>query len=251
MPRKLAHEVHDRRLLASEVAGVEVVRERVEPGEHPGAVRELRVRQAVADPGVLVFALEHLVDGEQPGDALAGDGLLARHVGAAAPGREHLRGDVEALAADVIDERVLELHLALGVDAVVLAHEVLALAALRRRDDDGEAEVRVAAQDLLDAEHFAEVVVGRDHLGELAAEELDLESVAESGRICGQPRRHLEELVRLCYVHSTSLRPLFSAASLDALRRRRIAVPVARARSARVRRRRRRPAPCRPGRARR
>ena len=89
---------------------------------------------------------------------------------------------MEPLAADVIDERVLELHLALSVHPVVLAHEVLALA-LGGATTTAEAEVGVAAHDLLDAEHFAEVVVARDHLGQLAAEELDLESVAERGRV--------------------------------------------------------------------
>ncbi len=230
--RQLAHHLHDRRLLAGEVAGVEVVGESVEPGEHPRPAVELLVGEAVADPRVLVLALEHLVDGEQPRDRFAVQHLLTPYQRLAALVGIHARGDMEALAAHVVHERVLEAHVALTGRRLVLAHEETALA-FGRRDDHGKAQIHVAAQDLLDAEYLPEVVVSGDDLRQLTAQELHLQGVSEGLGVGRQPLRQLEELVRLGYVHMTSLPPVRRDAGHHLFTRRCTAVPVARSRRAR------------------
>ena len=92
------HELHDRRLLAGEVAGVEVEGAVVELGEHAGAAVELLVGEAVLDPGVLVLTLEETEDAEEDGDRLAVDDLLARHEGPAASVREDGGREIESVA---------------------------------------------------------------------------------------------------------------------------------------------------------
>ena len=162
--------------------------------QHATAAVVLPVGAAVLDPGVLVLALEHLVHREVAREALAVRRLL--------PGDERLaalvgidpRGQVEALRVDVADERVLEADLVLGDGLVVLAHEepVLALGVARVH---GEAQIDVAAEDLFHADDLAEVVVGGDHFGELARDELVLELVAQLFGVGRQPLGDFEQFV--------------------------------------------------------
>ncbi len=196
--------LHDGRLLAVQVARLEVVRRLVEARQDARRVLVLGVGAAVLGPGVLVLAGQHLVDGEEAPHALCAQDLLPGHQGVAAPGLVHARGQLEAAVADVADERMLVADLALHRAVLVLAHEIAALAVAVPRHD-GEAEVLEAAEDLFDAQHLTEVVLGGHDLGELAAEELHPQLVAQSLGVSREAHRRLVELVRLRYVHAPSL----------------------------------------------